>query len=112
MNKIKNIISVVLLAIMVCSLGMFAYAAEINITEPEESHKYTVASINDNDVAYICDDCGETVSLPKSDITVMWNIDYVNKPPQPTDIDDSSYLDLNNDNIINAKDYAILHRFK
>lgn len=108
MNKIKNIIFVLLLAIMVCSLGVFAYAAEINITEPEESHKYTVASINDNDVTYICDDCGETVNIPKNEIIVMWNIDYVNKAPQPTDVDDSSYLDLNNDNIINAKDYAIL----
>lgn len=47
----------------------------------------------------------------KSEIIVMWNIDYVNKPPQPTDIDDSSYFDLNNDNIINAKDFAILNKF-
>ena len=111
MNKMKNIISVILLAIMVCSLSIFAYAAEINITEPEESHKYTVASINDNDVTYICDDCGDTVNVPKSEIVVMWNIAYVNKPPQPTDVDDSSYLDLNNDNVINAKDFAILNKF-
>lgn len=108
MRKMKNIISVVLLAIMVSSLSIFAYAAEINITEPEESHKYVVSSINDSDVTYVCDDCGETVNLPKSEITVMWNIAYVNKPPQPTDVDDSSYLDLHKDNIINAKDYAIL----
>lgn len=111
MKKMKNIISVLLLAIIVCSLSVFAYAAEINITEPEESHKYTVVSINDNDVTYICDDCGETVNITKSEIIVMWNIKYVNKPPQPTDVDDSSYLDLNNDNIINAKDFAILNKF-
>ena len=111
MNKMKNIISVVLLAIMVCSLSIFAYAAEINITEPEESHKYAVVSINENDVTYVCDDCGETVNISKNEIVVMWNIAYVNKPPQPTDVDDSSYLDLNNDNIINAKDYAILNKF-
>lgn len=110
MKKLKNLISVLLLAIMVCSLSIFAYAAEINIDEPKESHKYTVVSINDYDVTYICDDCGDTVTIPKSEITVMWNIDYANKPPQPTDIDDSSYLDLNNDNIINAKDFAILTR--
>lgn len=109
MKKIKNIISVLLLAIVVCSLSIFAYAAEINIIEPEESHKYVVSSINESDVTYICDDCGDTVNIPKSEIAVMWNIDYVNKPPQPTDIDDSSYLDLNNDNIINAKDFAILN---
>lgn len=111
MNKMKNIISVVLLAIMVCSLSIFVYAAEINITEPEESHKYIVSRINDNDVTYICDDCGGTVNVPKSEITVMWNIDYVNKPPQPTDVDDSSYLDLHKDNIINAKDFAIINKF-
>lgn len=108
MKKLKNLISVLLLAIAVCSLSIFAYAAEINIDEPEESHKYIVSSINENDVTYICDDCGETVNLQKSELTVMWNIDYVNKPPQPTDVDDSSYLDLHKDNIINAKDYAIL----
>lgn len=111
MKKIKNLISVLLLAIIVCGLSVFAYAAEINITEPEESHKYTVVSINDNDVTYICDDCGETVNVLKNEVIVMWNIEYVNKPPQPTDVDDSSYLDLNNDNIINAKDYAILNKF-
>ena len=94
MRKMKNIISVVLLSIMVCSLSVFSYAAEINITEPEESHKYSVASINDNDVTYVCDDCGDTVNIPKSEIIVMWNIDYVNKPPQPTDVDDSSYLEI------------------
>lgn len=111
MKKIKNIISILLFAAVVCGIGIYTYAAEINITVPEKSHKYTVSSINENDVTYICDDCGETVNLLKSEITVMWNIDYVNKPPQPTDIDDSSYLDLNNDNIINAKDFAILNKF-
>lgn len=111
MRKFKNIISVVLLAIIVCSLSIFAYASEINIDEPKESHKYKVVSINETDVTYICDDCGETVNLLKRDITVMWNIEYVNKSPQPTDIDDSSYFDLNNDNMINAKDFAILNKF-
>lgn len=111
MKKFKNIISVLLLTTVVCGIGIYTYAAEINITVPEESHKYVVSSINENDVIYICDDCGETVNIPKSKIVVMWNIDYVNKPPQPTDIDDSSYLDLHNDNIINAKDYAILNKF-
>lgn len=111
MKKLKNIISILLLATTVCGLGLYAYAAENNMTVPEESHKYVVSSINDNDVTYICDDCDETVSISKSEIVVMWNIEYVNKPPQPTDIDDSSYLDLNNDNIINAKDFAILNKF-
>lgn len=108
MKKVKKTILIVLLAVVLFGLNIFAYAAEINITPPEESHKYLVSSINDNDVTYVCDDCGETVNLPKSEIVVMWNIEYVNKPPQPTDVDDSSYLDFNNDNIINAKDYAIL----
>lgn len=111
MKKIKNIISVLLLVTVACGIAIYSYAAEINITVPEESHKYTVSSINENDVTYICDDCGETVNIPKSEIIIMWNIEYVNKPPQPTDIDNSSYLDLNNDNIINAKDFAILNKF-
>lgn len=111
MKKLKNIISGVLLVIMVCSLCVFAYAAEINITEPEKSHKYVVSSINDNDVTYVCADCGDTINVSKSEITAMWNIDYVNKTPQPTDVDDSSYLDLHKDNLINAKDYAIINKF-
>ena len=111
MNKTKKLISVLLLAIMVCSLSLFAYAGEITITPPEEAHKFTVLSINDDTVTYICDDCEEIAELTKSEIIVMWNIKYVNKPPQPTDVDESSYLDLNNDNIINAKDFAILHKF-
>lgn len=108
MKKMKKFISALLIAIIICGLSIFVYASEINIEEPKESHKYRVVSINEDDVSYICDDCGDTVTIPKSELIVMWDIDYVNKPPQPTDIDDSSYLDLNNDNIINAKDYAIL----
>lgn len=111
MKRIKNIISILLLATVVCGLGIYAYAAEINITAPEESHKYAVSSINKNDITYICDDCGETVNMLKSEIAVMWNIEYVNKPPQSTDIDNSSYLDLNNDNVINAKDFAMINKF-
>lgn len=53
MKKLKNIISILLLAIAVCGLGIYAYAAEINITVPEEIHKYVVSSINENDVTYI-----------------------------------------------------------
>lgn len=108
MKKIKSTVLILFLIIILCGLSIFAYASEIIITPPEESHKYTVTSINNDKVTYVCDDCGEEISLTKSELTVMWDIDYVNKPPQTADIDDSAYLDLNNDNVINAKDYAVL----
>lgn len=110
MKKIKSLVLMLFLIAILFGLSIFAYASEIIITPPEESHTYTVTSIDSNKVTYVCDDCGEEISLTKSELAVMWNIDYVNKSPQTADVDDSTYLDLNNDGIINAKDYAILNR--
>lgn len=103
-------ISVIALIVAILSIGVIAYAAEIIITPPCDAHTFSVVSIDDTTVTYVCVDCGTEETKTKDEVSVMWNIDYVNKPPQPIDIDDSSYLDLHKDNIINAKDFAILSK--
>ena len=104
-------ISIITLIVAILSVGVIAYAAEIIVTPPCDAHTYSVESINDTTVTYVCVDCGTEETKTKDEVSAMWNIDYVNKPPQPTDVDDSSYLDLCKDNFINAKDFAILHKF-
>lgn len=104
-------ISVITLIIAILSMGVIAYAAEIIITPPCYAHTFLVVSIDDTTITYACVDCGTVEAKTKDEVSAMWNIDYVNKPPQPTDIDNSSYLDLCDDNIINAKDFAIIHKF-
>lgn len=105
MNKLISVLS---LAVILGTLSIFAYASEIIITPPEKSHNYYVTEIGFDDITYVCQDCGEKITLTKGELKVMWSTDYINKTPQTSDIDDSAYLDLNNDGIINAKDYSIL----
>ena len=108
-KKIRALIFTLIVAIL--SIGVIAYAAEIIITPPCDAHTFSVVSIDDTTVTYVCVDCGTEETKTKDEVSAMWNIDYVNKPPHPTDVDNSSYLDLHKDNIINAKDFAILHKF-
>lgn len=103
-------ISVISLVVAVLGAGLIAYAAEIVITPPCEMHTYSVDSINSDYVIYKCVDFGAEEIKTKDELSVMWNVIYVNKPPQPIDIDNSSYLDLHKDNIINAKDYAVINK--
>ena len=108
----KNIRALIFtLIVAILSIGVIAYAAEIIITPPCDAHTFSVVSIDETTVTYVCVDCGTEETKTKDEVSVMWSIDYVNKPPQPTDVDNSSYLDLHKDNIINAKDFAILHKF-
>lgn len=103
-------ISIITLIVAILSIGIIAYAAEIIITQPCDAHTFSVVSIDDTTVTYVCVDCGTEVTKTKDEVSAMWNISYVNKPPQPTNVDNSSYLDLHKDNIINAKDYAVLNK--
>ena len=107
----KNIRALIFtLIVAILSIGVIAYAAEIIITPPCDAHTFSVVSIDDTTVTYVCVDCGTEETKTKDEVSVMWSIDYVNKPPQPTDVDNSSYLDLHKDNIINAKDFAMLNK--
>lgn len=102
---------IITLIVAILSIGVIAYAAEIIITPPCDVHTFSVDSIDDTTVTYVCVECGTEEAKTKEEVSAMWNIYYVNKPVQPTDVDNSSYLDLCKDNIINAKDFAILNKF-
>lgn len=107
----KNIRALIFtLIVAILSIGVIAYAAEIIITPPCDVHTFSVDCIDDTNVNYVCVNCGAEETKTKDEVSAMWNIDYVNKPPQPIDVDNSSYLDLCKDNIINAKDFAVLNK--
>lgn len=104
-------ISVITLVIAILSAGVIAYAAEIIITPPCAAHTFSVVSIDDTNVNYVCVECGTEETKTKDEVSAMWDIECYNKPPSSTVIDNSSYLDLCKDNFINAKDFAILNKF-
>lgn len=73
-------------------------------------HMYEFIDDYNNEMNYICNDCGNHISKPANQIYAMWDIKYVNKPPKRTAVDDSCYLDVVNDNVINAKDFAVINK--
>lgn len=104
-------ISIITLIVAILSAGVIAYAAEIIITPPCDAHTFSVVSIDEATVTYACVDCGEEETKTKQEVAAMWDIECYNTLPCSTDVNNSSYLDLCKDNFINAKDYAILHKF-
>ncbi|MCH5320989.1 MAG: hypothetical protein J1E36_04460 [Eubacterium sp.] len=72
-------------------------------------HFYVLSEkLQDNKFSYTCSNCNEQVTKTAQELYILWDIEYVNKPPQATNINNSCYLDVVNDNIINAKDYAMI----
>ena len=104
-------ISIITLIAAILSMGVIAYAAEIIITPPCDAHTFFVVSIDEATVTYACVDCGEEETKTKQEVAAMWDIECYNTLPCSTDVNNSSYLDLCKDNFINAKDFAILHKF-
>jgi hypothetical protein len=78
---------------------------------PALGHMYYYSGLNDSEgkMIYTCSIChASTESYFAYEIMQLWDEQYVNKKPSRTAVDNTSYLDANGDNIINAKDYAIL----
>lgn len=73
-------------------------------------HLYKVKSYDNNKIEYICADCNDDVKKPGSDVLAMWNVEYCNKAPQRTTQDNSSFLNVCDDNVINAKDFALINK--
>lgn len=64
---------------------------------------------DDSDCIYSSSLTGDSVSLPVSIVDSMWNDDVINRQ---TDYETYTFLlDFTNDDIINAKDYAMLKKF-
>ncbi|MBQ7740229.1 MAG: leucine-rich repeat protein [Eubacterium sp.] len=81
---------------------------ETDLTDPighyyEYQDNYTTLPAH-----YECKDCGGEYSADTDELNSLWNSMYINERPSRTAVNYSSLLDLNNDGIINAKDYAAL----
>ena len=68
-------------------------------------HNYDFTSYSDGTYNYICTACNKADSKSKADLPVF--ADYINT--KVTRGNDNMYLDLNNDEFINAKDFAKIH---
>ena len=75
-------------------------------------HRYKYTDHNNDKLEYSCEKCGSGVAKSVDEVYAMWDIKYVNKPPNSTAVDNSSYLDVVQDNIINAKDFAVINKLK
>lgn len=72
------------------------------------SFNYKLTSIKNGKVTYKDADSDNTAAYKADNLRRMWDIDYVNKG---TDCEELAFLfELNDDNIINAKDFAILNK--
>ena len=67
-------------------------------------------TIQDYSIIYICRHCAKTENRSIVDIWGMWDMYYYNTVPSGrTDANNSSYMDVNGDGFINAKDYAVMY---
>lgn len=82
-------------------------ATRTNTYSEVPSHYYEFTGLNNNGrLSYTCSVCGNVYTTGTAATYALWNIRYVNTAPEDTAL---GYLfDLNNDDVINAKDYAIL----
>ena len=76
---------------------------------PALGHKFSYNSYQSGEgIELKCRYCNETEIHCASQLEEMWDISYVNSAPARTATDNSAYLDLDGNNIINAKDYAMI----
>ena len=71
-------------------------------------------STNETGVELYCRYCNATEVVDAQSLEEFWNTDYINEKPNRivSDEDKSGYLDLDGNNIINAKDYAMIISFE
>ena len=80
----------------------------------DESGHYYQYTGNQKDfvMTYVCEDCGEELSIGADEVFAMWEARYINTKPNNTNNrtknDNSSLLNVVENGIINAKDYALL----
>lgn len=74
-------------------------------------HMYKLIEVTSyNELIYKCSECDYEEKISSDVVFAMWDTKYINKTPERTAKDDSCYLDVVSDGIINAKDYAKLYR--
>jgi hypothetical protein len=79
---------------------------------PALGHNYNYANeLSCDGMKYRCSICYTTTKIDPNDVMTYWSPSLVNsKDIQRTAVDNTSYLDVNGDGIINAKDYAMIRK--
>ena len=95
MKTIKRIIACALISMLVVSIGLLCVFAdqENNMDVPHE-HEYQITAFDKGEITFTCEVCGEAYTECFSN--------YLN--------DNNETLDMNNDGIVNGKDYAYLNQ--
>lgn len=72
-------------------------------------HMYVYSSYDGEDgIELYCSYCKDYYDSTSQELLNYWNILYFNAEPHRTARDNSGYLDLDGNGIINAKDYSII----
>jgi hypothetical protein len=79
-------------------------------TIPTTAHNYAIRSVDSTGtLTYRCSKCYTSITKTSTEVFGYWNVRYINQEPN---IDNESlYLDVNGDGIINAKDFAMLYNY-
>lgn len=74
-------------------------------------HRYYYSGLNNSEglMVYDCATCHVSTYIANPiDVYALWNKKYANTQPSRTTVDNSSLLDMNGDNFINGKDFAMI----
>ncbi len=78
--------------------------------EPVSTTLNSKLNVEPYSIIYTCKHCGSLASQTGEKLYCMWENYYYNKDTiDRANTNNSSYLDVNNDGIINAKDYALIY---
>ena len=76
---------------------------------PPLGHLFTYSGTRTSEGLVLnCSYCENTEVCTAESLEQKWSVEYFNKAPERSAANDSAYLDLNGDNIINAKDYGMI----
>ena len=79
--------------------------------EPSSSQISGSLNVEPYSVIYSCKHCGRLDTKTGAWLYSMWSIYYYNQvPDKRVDINNISYMDVNGDNFVNAKDYALIYQ--
>lgn len=95
-NKSKFLI-IIALVISVISTGLIVFADQENELEVPCEHQYQITDFQGHNAIFTCEECDESYEVSFTD--------HVNERGYEP-------LDLNNDGIVNGKDYGYLLRYR
>lgn len=76
-------------------------------------HYYVVSgNLVNNEFTYVCKKCKDNTTKTSQQLREIWDEKSINQAPKSTIFDDSCFLDIVPDGIINAKDFSIISQGK